>query len=106
MSNISFEQLVNQSCLRSLAFDIEGRGQVTLTELSAEEASEVDAQGLEGEALEQHIVRWAGRMMKGSAPTEAELTALRKNLSGDVLQNIYIAGLRFELTQKEEAEKN
>lgn len=106
MSMLTFAQLVENSCLRTLVFEIEGRGQVTLTELSAKEAEECDAKDLKGEPLESHIVHWAARMLKGSTPTEQECTALRTNLSADVIQRIYIAGLRFELQQKEDAEKN
>lgn len=113
MGKISFSELISGVHLRSATVEIEGLGELSVMELSSLEAAQlresvgkVDEKDIAGS--EEFMAFWACRLMLGEKPTEEQVASLRRNLSNDVIHEIYIEGCRFNMLMgdsKEDAEK-
>lgn len=113
---LSFQDLISKPNLSTFDHEIEGIGTVTITEISGAEGLEhlTEAQSLGNEGVTEqdhhnHIVKWAGRFLKGSMMDELESKALSSQLSQSAIVDIYHAGLKANKQaeeSKEELEKN
>lgn len=116
MSKLSFEDLISGPNLSTFDADIDGLGTVTITEISGaecllhiSEAQELGVDGTTEEDHHNHLVRWAGRFVKGSMMDKKESKALSEGLGQAAIVQIYNAGLKLNgkaEESKEELEKN
>jgi hypothetical protein len=113
---LSFSELISKPNLSTFDHEIEGVGTVTITEISGAEGLDhlTETQGLANDGTTEqdhhnHIVKWAGRFLKGSMMDELEAKALSSQLSQSAIVDVYHAGLKVNRQaedSKEELEKN
>lgn len=112
---ISFNDLMSGNRCRSMVVLIVGLGSVSLTELTAKESAKVRSDSKtvpieDDEANEVFIARTAYRLLSGEYPSdEAQVNAIREQLSSAVLVEVYKQGLAFNLVaddSREVIEKN
>ncbi|WP_299081727.1 hypothetical protein [uncultured Paraglaciecola sp.] len=97
---MDFSEFIESGKLRDHYIEIDGIGEIRLTELSGTEFS---VRAKEAEALidasieenQQHMAWWAGRMLKGSNPTKPEVKKLLESYSPSVYVEIYQKGLAY-----------
>jgi len=111
---MDFATFLKAGKLRQKIVDIEGIGELVLTELSGKEAIQrnTEADEIAGAGMDvnhDHMRKWACRMLKGSMPTKAEKQLIKDNYSIDVVIQIYQNGLIYaalDSNSSEELEKN
>lgn len=116
MGKLSFNDLISGPNLSTFEKEIEGLGVVEITEISGAEClqhiSEAQAladSGTTEEDHHNHLIKWAGRLLKGSFMDEAESKALSASLGQSTIVKIYYAGLEANgkaEESKEDFEKN
>lgn len=116
MEDFTFDDFLSVAKLRNRFFTIEGIGRVKIYELSSldiakirEEAREVNASGdllAHGEFVARNACRF---LNGGDYPSDDQITGIRRNVSEDVLIEIYSKGMNFNFAgseSKEVIEKN
>ena len=108
---LDFNQILASATLRKSVVEINGLGEVELTELSGTEVVELLAatKSIPPEdqaATQEHLAFWAARILKGSKPSAPEIKKIQNNLSANCIAEIYRAGMEANGGSKEDHEKN
>ncbi len=97
MSVLTFEQLVEKSYLKEIEVTISGLGKIKMMQVSLEDAREIvnKAQSLKGNqvAIDLHVTKTAARFVKGSDPTDDEVTKFSQHVTQSAVMEIYQKGL-------------
>lgn len=107
-----FNQLLKSPTSRKYFPEVDGVGVFELHELSGDEAlarlaeaSAFDAAAsIDAKGYQEHVYKWAARLLKGSKATKAEIKNITANLTPSTAYALYTAPV--SVTSREEIEKN
>lgn len=103
--------LAGKQLSRVAPINIDGLGMLELHELTYYESNKLQKEIIEAEekgaaVVEDVVLKWVGRLMKGEFLSEIDLELIREKMPKGIIKNIYFSGLSFEPETQEQIEKN